>query len=97
MTRTLYATMHALPGREESLLALLRALAVDVREEAGCARFVVYTQAANPRAVHVEETYRDEQAFQAHIATDHCAAFNKAIIPLVEGGGSAVVFLDLVC
>lgn len=89
----LYATMKALPGKEKELLALLAGLSVEVRREAGNERFVVYTLANDPLSVHVEETYRDKAAFEAHMNTAHGKAFNQAIVPLVQGGKSEVVFL----
>ncbi|EHH67946.1 putative quinol monooxygenase [Gluconobacter morbifer] len=94
MPKTLYATMKALPGQRDRLRALLTDLACDVRAEPGCERFVVYTLASDPDSFHVEETYRDEAAFAAHMATEHGRIFNDAITPLVENGGSDVVFLD---
>lgn len=94
MAKTLYATLKALPGKSEALRDLLSKLAVDVRAEPGCERFKVYTLASDPEQFHVEETYRDDAAFAAHMATEHGKVFNRAITPLVEGGGSQVVFLD---
>lgn len=94
MPKTLYATMRALPGHGHKVRALLIDLARDVRAEPGCERFVVYTRADDPECFHVEETYRDDDAFAAHMGTAHGRAFNKAIESLVEGGGSTVVMLD---
>ncbi|MBF0887164.1 MULTISPECIES: putative quinol monooxygenase [Gluconobacter] len=96
MPKTLYATLKALPGQRETLRGLLTALAKDVRAEPGCERFKVYTLASDPDLFHVEETYRDDAAFAAHMATEHGKVFNQTITPLVEGGGSEVVFLDAV-
>ncbi|MFT8808410.1 putative quinol monooxygenase [Gluconobacter sp.] len=96
MAKTLYATLRALPGRRETLRDLLTALAADVRAEPGCERFMVYTLASDPDLFHVQETYRDDDAFAAHMATEHGRVFNQTITSLVEGGGSEVVFLDAV-
>lgn len=94
--KNLYATMRALPECREKVRNLLSGLAHKVRSEPGNVRFVVYTLAEDPDLFHVEETYRDEEAFRAHMATEHGKIFNKAIETLVENGGSQVVFLDLV-
>ncbi|WP_170211037.1 putative quinol monooxygenase [Neokomagataea tanensis] len=94
MTKSLYATMTALPGHRDKLAALLTDLATHVRGEPGCERFVVYTLADKPDLFHVEETYRDEAAFKVHMGTEHGKTFNNAIKDIVEGGGSTVVFLD---
>jgi quinol monooxygenase YgiN len=96
MTKSLYATMRAHPDHKVHVAELLTALAQDVRAEPGCVRFVVYTLADDPLLFHVEETYRDDDAFRAHMGTAHGRAFNAAIADLVEGGASTVVFLDQV-
>ncbi len=94
MTVTLYATMVALDGKREIVADLLRRLKQDVEAEPGNERFVVYTLADRPNHFHVEETYRDEAAFQAHMRTAHGLRFNAAIADLVENGRSEVVFLS---
>ena len=93
MSKVLYATMRALPGKREEIARLLTALATDVRNEPGNERFVVYTLEEDPDFFHVEETYRDEDAFKALMGMEHGKVFNNAIKNLVEGGGSKVVFL----
>lgn len=94
MSRTLYATMRALPGKRDELARLLTSLAKDVRNEPGNERFVVYTLESDPDFFHVEETYRDEAAFKAHMGMEHGRVFNEAIRSLVEGGASEVIFLN---
>jgi len=94
MAKTLYATMKAHPQHRDRVAALLTALAKDVRAEPGNVRFEVFTLTDDPNFFHVEETYRDEAAFQAHMKTEHGRVFNQAIVDLVEGGGSSVVFLE---
>jgi len=96
MEKILYATLRALPGQEERVAGMLRDLAPKVRSEPGNLRFVVYRLASDPAAFHVEETYRDEAAFQAHMGMEHGRLFNQSIVDLVEGGASNVIFLDLV-
>lgn len=96
MSKNLYATMRALPECREKVASLLTALADNVRAEPGCVRFVVYSREDDPQFFHVEESYRDEDAFKAHMGTEHGKLFNKAIETLVEGGASQVVFLDTV-
>lgn len=96
MTKSLYATMRALPHCREKVASLLTALADNVRAEPGCVRFVVYTREDDPQLFHVEESYQDDAAFQAHMGTEHGQLFNKAIENLVEGGASTVVFLTSV-
>ena len=40
------------------------------------------------------EAYRDEEAFAAHLAARHGAAFNSALVPLIEEHGSILTFLS---
>lgn len=94
--KSLYATMRALPGCHAEVSALLTGLAEKVRAEPGCLRFVVYALENDPALFHVEETYRDEAAFESHMGTAHGKKINEALAPLVEGGASKVVFLTFV-
>lgn len=91
--KSLYAVITALPGKEDEIAKLLKELAVNVRAEAGCVRFEPYRLADNPRIFHIEETYKDEEAFQAHMGMAHGKKFNETITSLVEGGASKVIFL----
>lgn len=92
-SKSLYAVIKALPGHEEEVAKLLSNLAAEIRAEPGCVNFQVFRLADNPSIFHVDETYLDEKAFQAHIATEHGRKFNEAIKPLVEGGKSELFFL----
>ncbi|QCE33620.1 antibiotic biosynthesis monooxygenase [Acetobacteraceae bacterium] len=92
--KSLYAVITALPGKEGEIARLLNELAVNVRAEPGCVRFEPYQLSENPLQFHIEETYKDEGAFQAHMATKHGKIFNKTIKDLVEGGASKVIFLQ---
>ncbi|QDH18001.1 antibiotic biosynthesis monooxygenase [Swingsia samuiensis] len=88
--------MKALPEHRTKVQELLTKLAADVRAEPGCERFVVYTLENDQNLFHVEESYKDEAAFKAHMGTEHGKTFNQAIKTLVEGGASHVVFLNKV-
>jgi quinol monooxygenase YgiN len=96
MPKALFATFDVLPGHEARMGAMVADLTQAVRAEPGCLRFVAYTRADDPRAYHVEEIYADEAAFAAHIGSAHGRAFNAAITDMVVGGGSRVVFLDVI-
>lgn len=96
MSKNLYATMKALPNCREKVASLLTALADNVRAEPGCERFVIYVHEKDPSLFHIEESYKNEASFQAHMKTEHGKLFNKVIETLVEGGASNVVFLKTV-
>ena len=91
-TIALYAEFSATPGNESTVQGLLGALAVEVRAEIGN---LVFDPHLLPAAAgfYVYEVYRNEAAFAAHLASDHCAAFNLALGPLVAGGGSRLTML----
>lgn len=93
MTRSLYAEFTARPGCEAALAALVRDLTDAVRAEPGCLRFEPFTRAENPRAYVVFERYRDEAAFQEHLASEHSRAFNAALPELIDGPGSTLAWL----
>ena len=92
--RTLYARFTARAGCEEKVAGLLRELTAAVRREPGNLRFDPYTQAARPAEFFVFESYRDEAAFQAHLAAEHGARFNAALADLIEEDGSVLSWLQ---
>lgn len=87
------ATMQALPGQEKKLSDLLDALSTEIRSEPGNVRFVAYEMKDRKGFFVCEEIYKDQTAFEAHMATEHGKVFNKTITPIVEGGASKVYFL----
>ena len=102
----LIARFTALPGHEEEVARLLLALTARVREEPGCLAFDPYragpapagsAAASGPEPIGtrftVIEAYRDEAAFAAHLAAPYGAAFNAALVPLIEEDGSVLTFL----
>jgi len=92
--RTLYARFTARTGCEEEVAGLLRELTAAVRREPGNLRFDPYTQAARPAEFFVFESYRDEAAFQAHLAAEHGARFNAALADLIEEDASVLSWLQ---
>jgi|GEM_PF-357327 len=106
-TVDLVAEFTALPGHEDEVEALLADLAVAVRGERGCLVFDSYAVAAPPpvaeaaaapavdgRRFVVVESYRDAEAFEAHLEQPHGAVFNAALRPLIaEPTGSVLRFL----
>ncbi|QCE35519.1 antibiotic biosynthesis monooxygenase [Acetobacteraceae bacterium] len=92
-SKSLYAQITALPGHADEVAKLLSDLAKEIRAERGCVSFMVFRLADDPNVFHIDETYYDEAAFQAHIATEHGRKFNEAIKPLVKGGKSELFFV----
>ena len=92
--RVLYAEFTAVAGQEQAVAALLRDYGARVRTEPGNITFAAYTKESDGRQVFVFEEYRNEDAFQAHLAAPYGPSFNEALAPLVDGGGSALTFLN---
>jgi len=92
----LYATFTARAGHAETVAAMLADYAVAVRAEPGNIVFEPLHHVGAPEAFFVHEEYRDETAFQAHLAAPYGATFNAALKPLIVEPQSQLVFLKRV-
>jgi quinol monooxygenase YgiN len=92
--RILYAEFTALPGNEERVADLVRGLSARVRTEPGNLVFAASQKRDDPAQFFVYEEYSDADAFRAHITAEYGATFNKALIELIEGDGSALTWLS---
>jgi quinol monooxygenase YgiN len=68
---TVVARWQALPGRADTILALVAALREQSLAEAGCVDYEVFRGADDPGAILLLERYRDHPAVEAHRATRH--------------------------
>lgn len=89
----LYAEFAAAPGRGGQVARLIADFAEQVRAEPGNLVFDVYRRADEPDRFFVYEIYRDQAAFEAHLAADTGATFNSALKELTVGDGSTLTFL----
>lgn len=89
----LIAEFTAHQGQERIVADLLAGLAANVRQEPGNIAFDCYQRADDPCRFVVYEIYRDQQAFEAHIAADHGAVFNKRLTQLIVEPHSMLTFL----
>jgi len=92
--RILYAEFTATSGNEDRVAELVRSLAERVRAEPGNLVFAASRKRENPAEFFVYEEYADADAFEAHIGADYGVEFNRRLAALVEGGGSALTWLD---
>ena len=95
-TVALYAEFAAVPGRAREVERLIAAFSDVVRAEPGNLVFDAYRKAEQPDSFFVYEVYRDQAAFETHIAADAGAAFNAELSALIVGTGSALTFLHAV-
>lgn len=72
------------PGMAPQFLPLIREnAAASLREEEGCMQFDVCTDADRQDEVFLYELYTDQQAFQAHLKTEHFLHFDAATVEMV--------------
>lgn len=67
-------------GDEQRFLERMRQQASDsLAQEEGCLQFDVCLDPADAGKVFLYEVYRDEGAFQIHLASDHFRDFDRAV------------------
>ncbi len=70
--------IEAVPGREEDLIAALKANAAGSRAEPGCRCWEWSRHIENPRRFAIYELYDNAEVFAEHKASDHFAEWTKA-------------------
>jgi quinol monooxygenase YgiN len=94
MTIALYAEFNATAGNHILVTELIAEFAARVRAEPGNLTFDAHHQVDSPTTVFVYETYRDQAAFDEHLASSHGRDFNLRLGALVVGGGSRLTMLS---
>ncbi|PCE15136.1 antibiotic biosynthesis monooxygenase [Microbacterium sp. SZ1] len=89
----LHATFTARPGEGDRVAALLADFAEGVRAEEGNVVFDATRLVDDPDRFFVYEVYRDEAAFQAHLASPVGVPFNAALQDLILEPSSQLTFL----
>ena len=89
----LHATFTARPGEAETVAALLRDFAEEVRREEGNVVFDATRLIDEPDHFFVYEVYRDEEAFRAHLANPAGGPFNAALQQRILEPSSQLTFL----
>jgi quinol monooxygenase YgiN len=89
----LIAEFTALQDQNHVVADLLAGLAAQVRREPGNIAFDCYRRADDRHRFVVYEIYRDQQAFDAHIAADYGAVFNTRLQQLIVEPHSMLTFL----
>jgi quinol monooxygenase YgiN len=72
---TVVAEISAKPGREEELKQLLLSLIEPTRGEAGCIQYDLHVSTDDPASFVFYENWKDAEALQKHLATDHIREF----------------------
>lgn len=77
-------TYRIRPGKEEELLALLKAHVARTREtEPGCIQFDILRPWDESGVIRLHEVYADDAAFRTHTASDQLARYKAASEPLL--------------
>lgn len=82
----LIARFTAREGHEDLVRGLLAGYASIVRADEGTILFEPSTATEHPRDFVVFERYRDEAAFQAHLAASENAEFNERVSGHLQDG-----------
>ena len=81
----IWVKVRVKPAEKARFLAAIEQDALgSERDEAGCCRFNVLQDAAEPNTYYFYEVYRDEAALEAHRAAPHYAKW-RAAIDTLEG------------
>lgn len=94
MTIALYAEFTATDGNRDLVTELIAEFAVRVRAEPGNLAFDPHHRVDSPTTVFVYEAYRDQAAFDEHLASPHGHDFNRRLGDLIVGGGSRLTMLS---
>jgi quinol monooxygenase YgiN len=92
--KVLLAQFTVAPSGAEVVRQLVVEYAHAVRAEKGNRLFSPTTRVDDPHTYVIFEEYENDAAFAMHLSTAHCAAFNVAIAPWIDGG--ATTLIDLV-
>lgn len=76
----IFASFTPRPGKQDEVLHLLEELADDVRTEPGNEVFSLFRAQGDTTSFHVFERYRDQEALDAHRASEHYKNY-RATIP----------------
>ena len=77
MTVTIKAFLQAEPGKEEALKTELKKALAPSRAEAGCLEYVLYESEVQDGVFIFSEQWKNEEAVQQHIQTEHYQAYRE--------------------
>ncbi|MGB7803961.1 putative quinol monooxygenase [Buttiauxella sp.] len=74
-TLSIIAVLKAKAGHRESLKAALKALILPTRQEEGCLDYALFQLQETPDVFYMRESWKGQEALDAHIALPHFQAF----------------------
>ncbi|MGF1475071.1 MAG: putative quinol monooxygenase [Geminicoccaceae bacterium] len=78
-TLKIVARINAEPGEAEGLVAEMKRLVKEVREEPGCLQYDLYRGSDKPDVLVFVEEWESRELWEAHMAGDALARFNERI------------------
>ena len=79
MTVVMHAELPIDPDSRDEALELVEELAVESRAEDGVVDYRATADVEEPNTVRIVEQYRDDDAVDAHMSSDHFRSFQGAI------------------
>ncbi|MGH2991780.1 MAG: putative quinol monooxygenase [Solirubrobacterales bacterium] len=80
MAYTICAVYTVMPGEESTVETALAAMIDLSRREPACLTYEVNRSTEDPRVFCLYERYRDEQGFQAHVASDYFSRHIRDVV-----------------
>ncbi|HEX5936234.1 MAG TPA: putative quinol monooxygenase [Actinomycetota bacterium] len=80
---SVFASFRPREGSEYPLRTLLAWMVEHTRAEPGCERYDLYEERDGNGALHLFERYRDQEALEAHRASDHYIEYRRQVADLL--------------
>jgi quinol monooxygenase YgiN len=80
-----FASFRPIAGQEDRLHELLSWMVEHTRKEPGCERYDLYRLKGSGETLHIFERYRDDEALEAHRASDHYVEYRRQVSDLLQG------------
>ena len=74
-----FASFRPITGKEVELQELLSWMVELTRAEPGCERYDLYREQGDGESFHLFERYRNDEALEAHRASDHYVEYRRRV------------------
>lgn len=88
---SVFASFHPRPGREADVGELLGWMVERTRAEPGCERYDLYEDREAQGTFHLLERYRDQDALEAHRASEHYLEYRRRIADMLRDPVGVIV------
>ncbi|WP_404405143.1 putative quinol monooxygenase [Jeotgalibacillus malaysiensis] len=82
---TITVILKSIPGKEKALLEELVKVAKPSREEKGCIEYNLHESLENESEFVLIEKWKNQEALQLHIESEHYQLYRNNIQALIEG------------